>query len=164
MYRIKLIILLPLLIISSLTYSQDTAKIPVMDFESFSPLLAKDNDTTYVINFWATWCVPCRKELPEFQKIHEDLGEQKVQVWLISLDFKSQLEKTLIPYVEKNKITAPVILLSEPDANSWINKVNNQWSGSLPATFIYHREETLFFEETLDYSTILQAIHSVQQL
>ena len=48
-----------------------------------------DSDTTYVVNFWATWCKPCVAELPEFEKLHLDAKDnnRKTKVLLVSMDF-----------------------------------------------------------------------------
>ena len=53
-------------------------EIKVMDFDEFRPLLYKDNDTTYVVNFWATWCPPCIAEMPSIQKLYEDYQDKIV--------------------------------------------------------------------------------------
>ena len=50
-------------------------------------------NSTLVVNFWATWCKPCVEELPCFEELRKKYAEQNVQILLVSLDFKSQLEK-----------------------------------------------------------------------
>src|SRR5471030_2436347 len=65
--------------------------------------IANKSDTTYVINFWATWCAPCVKELPAFEKLNENYKDKKVKVLLVSMDFKQDYEKKLIPFVRKKK-------------------------------------------------------------
>ncbi|HEX2395962.1 MAG TPA: redoxin domain-containing protein, partial [Bacteroidales bacterium] len=99
-------------------------KVPVLGFSDFEKRLTSNSDTVFVINFWATWCAPCRKELPEFERIHKSHADEKVRVLLVSLDFPSQAEKSLKSFLTLNSITAPVILLNEPDANAWIDKVH----------------------------------------
>lgn len=145
-------------------YSQTEREIEVLNFEQLEPRLHMNNDTTYVINFWATWCIPCRKELPYFEQIHlesKDLG--KTKVLLVSLDFSSKIESSLLPFLAKNKITAPVVLLSDPNSNSWINKIDPSWSGALPATIIYKGKKKEFFEAELDYDFIKQTIIDINK-
>ncbi len=137
---------------------QPVYKIDILHFDELEPLLHKVNDTTYIINFWATWCMPCRKELPEFEKIHKEYADQPVRVILISLDFPGQLESSLIPFLEKNDISARTILLDDPDSNSWIDRVDSGWTGSIPATLIYRNQNRKFLEEELDYHTLKQLI------
>ena len=64
-----------------------------------------NSDTTYVVNFWATWCKPCVAELPEFEKLHIDSKEKnrKVKVLLVSMDFVEELNKKLKDFLTKNK-------------------------------------------------------------
>ena len=86
-----------------LTVAQQS-QIPILRFEGVQPFLEKENDTTYLINFWATWCKPCVEELPFIEQIHSDDFDDPVQVILISLDFRNQLESKLIPFIEEHQI------------------------------------------------------------
>ncbi|MDI9257577.1 TlpA family protein disulfide reductase [Flavobacterium sedimenticola] len=113
-------------------------------FDAFQKEVLKANDTIYVINFCATWCGPCIKELPHFEKLHTD--NKKVKVILVSLDSRKDLEKKLIPFVKKKKITAEVLLLSDKDYNTWLPKIDKNWSGSIPATLILMGKQQLFAE------------------
>lgn len=124
-------------------------QIKVLDYEAFQPYLQKQTDTTYIINFWATWCIPCVKELPEFEKINSDYKSEKFKMLLISLDFKSQIEKSLIPFINDKNLQAEVIVLSDPNSNVWINKINKSWSGAIPATIIYNKDFYLFHEGSM---------------
>jgi thiol-disulfide isomerase/thioredoxin len=134
--------------------------VPVIRFKTFAPYLHGNPDTLYVIHFWATWCAPCRKELPAFEKINDQYTGQKVKVLLVSLDFPSQRNKSLMPFIRSNQIRAQVVLLNEPDANSWIDRVSKDWSGALPATLIYKGDHRLFFDKELSYNELNNCILS----
>jgi thiol-disulfide isomerase/thioredoxin len=97
-----------------------------------------DSDTTYVVNFWATWCKPCVAELPEFEKLHLDAKDnnRKTKVLLVSMDFVEELDKKLKDFLAKNKYTCEVVLLDEINGNDFINKISEKWSGAIPATLI----------------------------
>lgn len=135
--------------------------IPSYDFEEFEKLLQKNNDSTYVINFWATWCKPCIKELPYFEKINTEYADDKVKVILVSLDFPDLLEKQVIPFIESRGIQSQVLLLDDGDANSWIPKVDESWSGAIPATVIYNSTERKFFEKEFTYEELEKEIKSI---
>ena len=122
-------------------------------FDDFEKAILKKDDTIYVINFWAIWCAPCVKELPYFEKLH--LENKNVKVILVSLDSAKDLEKKLIPFIKKKKITADVILLSDKDYNSWLNKIDPNWSGSIPATLLISGNQKLFAEREFESSTEL---------
>ena len=125
----------------------------IIKLDELEMLLNHKSDTTYVINFWATWCKPCIKELPHFDNLTATFPGSKLKVVLVSLDFKRQFETGLIPYLTKNNIKSEVLLIDEPDYNQWIDKVDKSWSGAIPATLIinsktgvrkfYEREFTL---------------------
>lgn len=124
-------------------------------FEDFEGLLHKENDTTYVVNFWATWCGPCVKELPYFEELNEIYKDEKVKVILVSLDFKKMIDKKLIPFLNKRKIQSDVVLLLDSKETKWIDKVDPSWSGAIPVTLFYNSKERLFFEK---------AFHSTKEL
>lgn len=135
-------------------------KIPVLDFEALAPLLHQKNDTTYIVNFWATWCAPCVKELPAFEKINEEYFTKKVKVLLVSLDFPNQLETRLIPFIKKHNIRSEVVFLDDGNANEWIPKVNKKWSGSIPATLIYNKNSRDFHEGIYTYEELEEKLAS----
>ncbi len=84
-YR-NLVLLMVVIFITSCTQQTDQ-EVPKLTFDEIEPLLHKQNDTVYVINFWATWCKPCIKELPDFEKLNQAFKDDKVKVYLVSLDF-----------------------------------------------------------------------------
>ncbi len=120
------------------------AQIPVYDFEAFEHLLQKDNDTTYVINFWATWCVPCVKELPDFEKVNATYKHEKFKMILVNLDFRRDLERRVLPFIDNHGLNSKVVMLSDPNSNEWIPKVNLSWTGAIPATVIYNASKKYY--------------------
>lgn len=134
-------------------------EIKILDFAGLKPLLETRNDTTYIINFWATWCIPCVKEIPYFQQIHDKYQHQPVRVVLVSLDFVKHMDTRLKPFIEKNNLTPDVILLNDPDANAWIDQVNPEWSGALPASLIYNRNFSAFYEKSFTFEELDQIIN-----
>lgn len=124
-------------------------EVRVIRYDDLKKMQSIQNDTTYIFNFWATWCKPCVKELPYFDALSKNFEGQKVKVILVSLDFKSQLESRLKPFVKENKINSTVLLLNEPDYNSWIDQIDKTWQGSIPATLIINTHNGIrkFFEQ-----------------
>ncbi len=119
-----------------------------------------NSDTTYIVNFWATWCKPCIAELPDFEKIHSEYAAKKVKVLLVSLDFKEELDKRVKTFFDKNKYTAEVILLDEVNGNDFINKISEKWSGAIPATLITQKNKSFneFFEKKLTHEILKETI------
>ncbi len=126
--------------------SEYVMEVEILDFDQLRPRLYKSNDTTYVINFWATWCRPCVEELPHFERLQRYQKTRKVKVLLVSLDFEGQTRKKLIPFINRNKIESEVVHLIDPKMNSWINQVAGNWSGAIPGTLIYNKTDRMFYE------------------
>lgn len=127
-----------------------TDKIPVSDFKTLEPLLYTTSDTTYIVNFWAMWCAPCIKELPYFVAYANAHKDENVEVIFVSLDFPEDIESKLIPFIQEKKITSKVVLLDEPDANSWIDKISPNWSGAIPFTIVFDKEQREYYERTFE--------------
>lgn len=120
-----------------------------------------NSDTTYVVNFWATWCKPCVAELPEFEKLHQEYKNSKIKVILVSMDFKEELDQKLKDFLNKNKYTCEVVLLDEVNGNDFINKISEKWSGAIPATLITRNNKlrTEFHEGKMNFEMLTKIIH-----
>ena len=148
-----------LLFITFCAFSQK--KIPVYKIDQLLSKIEKNNDTLYVVNFWATWCKPCVAELPDFEKINQEYKDQKVKVILVTLDFKEELKKRVIPFVKKNNYTSEIILLDETDG-SFIDKVSKDWSGAIPATLFIKNNKRDFVGKKINYEQLKEKITSLQ--
>ena len=137
----------------SICCTSNAEQLEVYDFDGIEHYLKQSDDKVYVVNFWATWCAPCVKELPYFDQIQQDFKEN-VEVVLISLDFPSQYESKLIPFLEEKQLTSKVIVLDDPDMNSWIPKINSEWDGAIPVTLIYNKDQRQFYPQSFTYDAL----------
>lgn len=130
-------------------------------FDSLESLFHQKNDTTYVINFWATWCGPCVEELPYFEYMNKTYLDEKVKVVLVSLDSKKNIDSKLRPFIQREKLMSHVVALTDIDYNTWIDKVNPEWDGAIPATIIYNKDNYKFvageFENYEELNTIVKS-------
>jgi thiol-disulfide isomerase/thioredoxin len=126
----------------------------IYDYAGLEAFLNKKDEKTYVINFWATWCAPCIKELPFYERLNETYTEKGVEVLLVSLDFPKQYETKLKPYIKDNKLKSKVIALNDTNSNYWIPKVSEDWTGALPATLIYNKDKRQFYEKSFTYEEL----------
>ncbi|WP_396184150.1 TlpA family protein disulfide reductase [Flavobacterium sp.] len=129
-------------------YEKDGFKLKSYNYDGLESYLNHNNDTLYVINFWATWCVPCVKEMPYFEALNQKYKAGKFKMILVSLDFPKMVESRVIPFIQNKKIQAEVVLLDDPDSNSWIEKVAKKWTGAIPFTIIYRNERRKFYEQS----------------
>jgi len=138
---------------------ENTGKIPIMNFDQLEPYLHQEDDTIYLVNFWASWCVPCREEMPAIQAVEKKYSHMKFKVLLVSLDFPGQLESNLIPYIKSGNIRSEVVLLNDPDQNRWIDLVDKSWSGDIPFTLIYGKNFRQGYARQFKFEDLDSIIH-----
>lgn len=131
--------------------------VPSLNYNELKPLLNQEGDKIYVVNFWATWCAPCIKELPYFEVLNQ---REDVEVLLVSLDFPKHKESRLLPFIKKNKLQSKVVLLDDADENYWINDIHPSWSGAIPATIIYNNDKRDFYEQSFTQNELLNLVES----
>ena len=134
----------------------DTSRVTVKvyNYKELKPLLEQKGDKIYVVNFWATWCAPCVKELPAFEKLNSVYAAKGVEVLLVSLDFPKQKEKKLIPFIVRKNLHSKVVMLDDINEDVWIKAIDSSWSGAIPATIIYNKNSRNFYEKYFDYETL----------
>jgi thiol-disulfide isomerase/thioredoxin len=109
--------------------------------------LATGKDTTFVVNFWATWCKPCVEELPAFDKLSRRYKDEPVKVILVSLDNPAERQTKVEPFLKRRGYElCDAVILNEPKPHLWIDRVDQSWSGSIPATLFIRGERRLFGE------------------
>jgi thiol-disulfide isomerase/thioredoxin len=130
--------------------------VSVYKIDALLQRIYNNSDTVYIVNFWATWCKPCIEELPDFERFSQAHNKQAVKVILVSLDFAEDLQKKVIPFLAKNHYSSEVILLDETNGNDFINKINEQWSGAIPATLITskNKHKQVFIEKKITFGTL----------
>ncbi|HYG00852.1 MAG TPA: TlpA disulfide reductase family protein [Chryseosolibacter sp.] len=151
------ILLLPLMVAA-----QPPAKI--IKLKDLQNLMTSKSDSIQVINFWATWCGPCVKELPLFEKLNNN-GTSNVKVSLVSLDLDLDPNpEKVYKFVTRKNLKSEVLILDEQDPNSWIDKIDPRWSGALPATLIVNTKtgKRTFFEGEVDEEKLNNLITAIQ--
>ncbi|MBA2612385.1 MAG: TlpA family protein disulfide reductase [Bacteroidetes bacterium] len=154
---IKKILLISFLFYTAFVKSQTVSKVYKID-ELLNRI--KNPDTTYVINFWATWCKPCVAELPSFDSLSKI---SNVKILLVSLDFKEDLEKKVNFFLQKNKIKIECVLLDEINGNDFINKIDKSWTGAIPATLIKNKEHRVFIEKKIHLAELQKKLADVER-
>ncbi len=88
-------------------------KVELITVDRLNERIEHGKDTTYIVNFWATWCAPCIKELPHFERLQREKKADKLKVLLVSVDFKDRLERSVKPFVKRSGLKNEVFLLDE---------------------------------------------------
>lgn len=140
--------------------SQQLSILKITDLEK---RVKNNSDTTYIVNFWATWCAPCVKELPDFDSITIAYSQHKIKVLLVSLDFKEDLTKKVVPFIKTKKLLSEVVLLDELNGNYFIPRVSTNWSGALPATWIINTNKSVnrFYEKKINVTFLKNELMTI---
>jgi thiol-disulfide isomerase/thioredoxin len=150
--KIKSFIFFVLIGFSVASYSQN---VKLLNIDQLNERIKNGKDSTYVVNFWATWCAPCIKELPHFEKLGTEYKSEKLAVLLVSLDFKSKLTSNVIPFVKRKNLKNEVFLLNESSPQEFIDRIDPGWSGSIPATLFIKEDKRKFVESEFTYEQLL---------
>jgi len=135
----------------------------VVALEVLQNVITSPGQEVRVINFWATWCAPCIKEMPLLEKL--GAGRDDVKVILVSLDLDLDPDpEKVMRFVRDRDILSPVLILDAGDPNEWINKIDSTWSGALPATLVINSKtgKRLLVEKELNEGDLEELIVQVQ--
>ncbi|WP_375236019.1 TlpA family protein disulfide reductase [Winogradskyella sp.] len=143
------------IILILICFACDTIEeLKVYNYDGLAPLINKTDDKVHVVNFWATWCAPCVKELPYFEKINKEYKANGVELLLVSLDFPRKYETKLKPFLKEKQLKSKVVCLNDVDQNRWIPEIDTTWSGAIPATIIYKGGKRKFYEKSFTYEEL----------
>lgn len=119
-----------------------------IDGEALRKILARDQTSPrpLLINFWATWCGPCREEFPDLVRIGDDYKSRNLDFILVSLDDPSELKSGVPRFLRRMRAVMPAYLLNEMEPDSVITAVDPEWAGSMPATFLLDSSGQLVYK------------------
>ncbi|MFI5185445.1 MAG: TlpA disulfide reductase family protein [Chitinophagales bacterium] len=123
----------------------------------------RNSKTPLIVNFWASFCVPCLEEIPYFQELAKKYEPQGVSLLLVSLDLKKSYPDTIIASVRKHKILAPVVWLNEDNADYFCPKIDSVWLGNMPSSLFVNNTTGWykFFDEQLSKEKLEQQIQAM---
>ncbi|PWT74036.1 MAG: thioredoxin [Bacteroidetes bacterium] len=138
--------LLSLLVLS--LQAQEITKMNIKDLESY----IQKSEHPLVVNFWATFCVPCVKEIPTFEKIISTYKDKQVELILVSLDLPDSYPAKIENFARDRQFSSSIIWLNETNADYFCPRIDKKWSGGIPSSlFINNRNHfKKFFESELN--------------
>jgi thiol-disulfide isomerase/thioredoxin len=130
-----------------------TSEAEWVELKELQDRISQERGRVVVINYWATWCEPCREEFPEFVAFDRAWRERGVTFWAVSLDVASVRDTEVKKFLAEQRVPFPVFIRRDTqDPNDFINAIDERWTGELPATFVYDREgrraRSLFGKQT----------------
>ena len=154
--------LLLLLLLFTALENSVAQQINLISADQLKQRFSNGKDTLYIVNFWATWCKPCVKELPNFEQLGKINATVPLKILLVSLDFPSKMETLVKPFVNKMKLENEVAVCSEAVTKNFIRKMDAKWTGALPATlFVYEKKQrSELITKSLTYNQLLRYYHT----
>ena len=126
--------------------SQPVAVVSPIDTDALKGILTQQRERPLLVNFWATFCDPCRDEFPDLVKIDKDYRPRSLDFVTVSLDDFTDIKTTVPQFLDSMKATMPAYLLNVSDPEPAINLVDARWQGDLPATFLYNEKGELVYK------------------
>lgn len=132
-----------------------------VDEDQLPQLIAKHRGKIVVLNFWATWCGPCREEFPDLVRIYDERKKDLV-VLSVSLDEPEDRDK-VIAFLQEQKAQFPAYIEASRDFDAFVNAVHPQWSTAIPATFVYNRKGKRVFSRVgkITYEQLQKEIEKI---
>ena len=124
----------------------ETIIVKEVDHPGLAALLKRDNGRPLLVNFWATWCEPCRDEFPDLIKIDKEYRPRGLDFITVSLDDFSEIKTEVPKFLQQMGATMPAYLLNVADPEPSIKGVDPTWGGALPATVLYDKDGKIVFK------------------
>ncbi len=121
--------------VENTTKIETSPKITQIDETNIAEVL-KPNGKPLLVNFWATWCVPCREEFPDLVEIDKQF-KGKIDFITITLDDLAEINRDVPKFLIEMKAEMPTYLLHTNKENEVIASVSKDWQGGLPFTIFY---------------------------
>ena len=125
------------------------APLPVVspiDTDALKGLVTQQRERPLLVNFWATFCDPCRDEFPDLVKIDKEYRPQSLDFVTVSLDDIDQIKTDVPKFLSSMKATMPAYLLNVTDPEPAINFIDKRWQGDLPATYLYNEKGEVVYK------------------
>ncbi|AZA81461.1 TlpA family protein disulfide reductase [Chryseobacterium lactis] len=142
-----LIKILTVFLFCTICKAQQT-EVSVIKYEDLEKRIQQEKAELLVVNFWATTCAPCVKELPHFMEVNnKNDSNPKFKMLLVSLDRLADKERVL-KFIKNKNLTAEVVLLDDiKRMNTWIPRFEKEWDGNIPVTLFYKNGMKVHFND-----------------
>jgi thiol-disulfide isomerase/thioredoxin len=123
-----------------------TPAVVAVDAAGLQALLKRNDAKPLLVNYWATWCDPCRDEFPDLVKIDAQFRPKGLDFIAVTLDDLADIKTGVPKFLREMHAQMPVYLLNLSDPEPAINMVDPKWGGALPATFLYNAKGEVVYK------------------
>jgi thiol-disulfide isomerase/thioredoxin len=143
----RLVIIAIVFFISAASYAQSIKRITINELEEYIHTC----NHPLVVNFWATSCGPCVREISYFQNIINKYKDAGIELLLISLDIPKFYPQIISLFAKEKNISASIFWLDEKNTNYFCPKIDKRWRGEIPSTLMVNNKSKMytFFDRQL---------------
>jgi thiol-disulfide isomerase/thioredoxin len=155
----KSVLIIIFLFFAATISAQEIKRIKVTDLEK----TIKESKTPLIVNFWATFCVPCIEEIPYFQELAQQYKSKDVSLVFVSLDLREAYPSKIIAMAKRLNLIFPVAWLDETNADYFCPKIDTSWTGGMPSSLFvnnttgYHK----FYEDQVSREKLEKEIENM---
>jgi thiol-disulfide isomerase/thioredoxin len=143
----------------------NSIEVEIISVKKIKELIKNRNGKPLLINVWATWCAPCREEFPDLVKLAKEYDD-KIDVVGISVDFPEKIDSKIIPFLKKQNAQFANYIIKVIEPEDFINLLSEDWSGAIPATFIYNEngEQITYLIGKQSFEEFEKVINSLESI
>lgn len=115
------------------------ADLKPLDEAGLEKVLKENQGKVVVLNFWATWCVPCREEFPHLVQLADKYRDRGLRLLFVSMDENDQTEQVK-KFLQEQKVNFDTFIRAGGNFEAMVNSIDPDWIGAIPATFVFDRQ------------------------
>jgi thiol-disulfide isomerase/thioredoxin len=132
---------LPFVLLSvgpALVGAADKVKVRVVKYPELAETIRQNKGKVIIVDFWAEWCIPCKREFPNLVKLHEQYAKDGLVALSVSLDdpHKEGVKEAIWKFLSARKASIINLVLDEPQ-DFWVKKFDTD---SLPFVYVFDRD------------------------
>lgn len=105
--------------------------------------IMRDSGKVVLVNVWATWCKPCKEEMPQLVRLRKNVSRNEFSLILVSADDSELVDTKVRPALKSLGVDFPSYIINERSDEAFMNGMDSTWNGALPTTFVYDRKGKL---------------------
>ena len=122
---------------------KESGSLEALTVAQLKNLISKDSGSVVLLNIWATWCKPCKDEMPRLLQLKKKYQSAPFDLILVSADDIDQIDSVIKPMLSELGVGFPTYIIHDSTDDAFINGMNSDWNGALPTSFLYSKQGNL---------------------